>query len=123
MRPYSILICFCSLFSLVSFCLTAQQDKVIVLEKEIHERPEKSGVFVESGSDIIVGEPQENAKAAYRTWQSACDTWKKELKSQNSKNLMIASCGSPKQRVEKVQLINLIIFESQSTYKIKVGCE
>ncbi|PIR22769.1 MAG: hypothetical protein COV44_06330 [Deltaproteobacteria bacterium CG11_big_fil_rev_8_21_14_0_20_45_16] len=115
--------CLSALLGLASFCSLAQEDKVIVLEKEIHEKPEKSGVFVESGSDIIVGEPQENVKAAYRTWQTACDNWKRELKAQNSRNLMIASCGSPKQRVEKVQLTSLIIFESQSTYKIKVGCE
>jgi|GEM_PF-6331029 len=79
-------------------------------------------VTVESGSDVVIGEPQENFKAAVRSWNQACESWKQQLKMDNGKNLLIRSCGVPKQRVEKVDLKTYYVLESKSTYKIKVGC-
>lgn len=99
------------------------RDQVIVIEPDdVRERQPVVQVFVESGDDVIVGSPEENVKAAYRKWKEACESWKKELKSNNRKNLMIASCGAPQRRSEKVELSTLYTFESKATYKIKVNC-
>lgn len=78
--------------------------------------------FVESGSTIIAGLPDENLKVAYRSWEQKCEAWKKELKMNNAGNLLIADCGQANRRVEKIQLTNYFIIESKSSYKIKVGC-
>lgn len=98
-------------------------DRVVVVNPESVIKQKPTNVFVESGSDVIVGQPEENPRAAYRTWKTACDQWKSELKTNNRENLLIASCGSPQKRVEKVDVNTLYIFESKSTYKIRVGCD
>jgi hypothetical protein len=101
----------------------AQSERpLIVIENDEIGSKSKAQPFVESGSSVVVGTPEENPKAAYRTWKNACDTWKQELKGDNKSNLMIASCGSPKRRVEKANMTTYYIYESKSVYKIKVGC-
>lgn len=115
-------------FSTLTVCCfwvasNAQSDPSIVIDRDPTTVVNPAQPVVESGSSVIIGEPQENIKAAYRSWKSACEAWKSELKSLNKRNLMIASCGSPKKRVEKVNVSSYFIYESKSTYKIKVGCK
>lgn len=98
---------------------------VIVIDEDSISDSSSGGsqVFVESGSDVIMGEPLEHPRAAYRSWKAACDSWKNDLKSMNKRNLMIASCGAPTREEKKVRLDTTFQFQSQATYKIKVGCE
>jgi len=96
--------------------------KVIVINEADHrDRGRKfPQVKVESGSDSIQGEPQEQMKAAYRTWDQACKEWKAELRSLNGSNLMFMSCGAPKREVETIQSQKWFVYRSQASYKIKV---
>lgn len=98
--------------------------RVIVIDTDDRSGEQGSKTpFVESGSAIIYGKPQENLKVAYRSWEEACANWKKELKLNNAANLLIASCGQPQRRQEKIELVNYYTIESKGEYKIKIGCE
>lgn len=121
----SLIVCgFVLSFEAPSFAQDSGGERVIVIEeKEVSRREAKPDVFVESGTDVIMGEPVENLKAAYRTWKTACDQWKSEIKTNNKKNLLIASCGSPARKEERVKLETVYSFSSQASYKIKVGCQ
>lgn len=96
--------------------------RVIIVDTESKSNAINPAPFVESGSDIIAGAPQENLKAAYRSWEEKCEIWKKDLDRLNGKNLLIRSCGSAKTRTEKIQLATYYTVESKAEYKIKVGC-
>ncbi len=77
-------------------------------------------VFVESGTENLTGSPEAHIKAAYRTWQSACSEWKKELKRLNGSNLMVSSCGTPSRAQETIQSEKYYTYTSKAHYKIRV---
>lgn len=101
----------------------ARPDQNIILQPGFPSRLPPSEIRVESGSDMIIGDPEESVEAAHRSWKTACKAWKDDLQRLNRGNLMIRSCGQPRRRSEKVQLKTLFTVESKATYKIKLGCE
>jgi hypothetical protein len=108
----------------VSQTSTDSGQRVIVIDSGAKpQEPAKNQVFVESGSSVIVSLPNENMRSAYRDWEEKCAAWKKELKQNNGKNLLIASCGQANRRTEKIQLTTFYVIESKADYKIKVGCD
>lgn len=77
-------------------------------------------VFVESGSETIVGSPEESLKAAYRTWDNACTHWKNEMKRLNRRNLIQASCGNPKKSEESDSARKFYVYKSDAKFKVRV---
>ncbi len=96
--------------------------KVIVINEADHRNSKKDRerVKVESGTDTIQGEPQDQIKAAYRTWDQACKEWKAELRSLNGARLLFMSCGAPKREVETIQSQKWFVYSSEAKYKIAV---
>jgi len=96
--------------------------KVIVINEADHRDSKKliDRVKVESGADTIQGEPQDQIKAAYRTWDQACKEWKAELRSLNASRLLFMSCGAPKREVETIHSQKWFVYSSEAKYKIKV---
>lgn len=96
--------------------------KIIVINEGDHRdsKKESERVKVESGTDTIQGEPQEQIKAAYRTWDQACKEWKAELRSLNGSRLLFMSCGAPKREVETIHSQKWFVYSSEAKYKIKV---
>lgn len=110
-----------TVFSFVSgvFADTETKD-VIVIEQSKEKKKKEKPVTVESGSVPLSGSPEENIKAAYRTWEAACREWKNELKALNGKNLMLHHCGRPARREERIQSRGVYTYSSEATYKIRV---
>lgn len=99
-------------------------ERLILVQPELQTQEKKvCQSFVESGSDVVVGRPEEGVKAAYRSWEANCEDWKNDLKKLNRGSLMIRSCGEPQKRVDKVELSTLYTYESKATYKIRVDCQ
>jgi hypothetical protein len=99
--------------------LFAEDSKTILIQKG-NEKDFPAKVFVESGSDEIMGSPEDGIKPAYRTWDQKCTEWKNQLERLNGKNLLNASCGTPKRTGEKVNSEQIYTYQSTGKYKIKV---
>ena len=113
----------CLLVSFVPLISDASDDsQVIVIEKNKGRlKKDDPKVFVESGTEEIAGSPESNPKAAYRTWNQACQEWKAELQRLNGKNLMVSSCGRPVMNSETFQSEKSYVYRSKGTYKIRVS--
>jgi hypothetical protein len=98
---------------------TPSGDRTILIQ-ESNGKNDPAKVFVESGSEEIAGSPEAGLKPAYRTWEHACKEWKNELDRRNGKNLLVASCGTPRRTSEKVQSEMIYTYQSLGKYKIKV---
>ena len=96
------------------------ENGTLIIQKSDEKFLQAPKVFVESGSDTISGSPESHLKAAYRTWETACQKWKAELRQNNRDNLMIASCGEAERSVETLQSEKVYSYKSKGTYKVRV---
>lgn len=125
MRTVFVFLCFVlagSVFANETGVSKEKPSKVIVINEADHRDSSKKWprVTVEAGKDSIQGEPQDQMKAAYRTWDQACKEWKSELRSLNGSNLLFISCGAPKREVETIHSQKWFVYRSEASYKIKV---
>jgi len=100
--------------------LVSTPPKDISIIQDSRARANEAKAFVESGTDKIQGSPEDHPKAAYRTWESACQKWKAELLRLNGKNLMFSSCGAAKRVDESLQAQKTYSYQSEGRYKIRV---
>lgn len=123
MRRWSIVTLWLSLWlPLLVRAEASDESQVIVIEKNKgHLKKSEPRVFVESGTEELAGSPESHPKAAYRTWNQACQDWKAELQKLNGKNLMVSSCGRPSMSSDKVQSEKSYVYRSKGTYKIRVS--
>ena len=103
-----------ALFSIFSVAQTSGEStqRVIVIDSgtgSASSEAPRPQVFVESGSSVIISTPKEDMKSAYKDWEEKCEAWKKDLKQNNAKNLLIASCGQANRRTEKIQLVTYLM--------------
>jgi hypothetical protein len=94
--------------------------KVIIIPDGGHTYREAPEVFVKSGSADIIGSPEANLKAAFRTWEQACDSWEKKMSRLNGKNLMSTNCGEPHEATRTHQSETTYSYKSKGTYEIRV---
>lgn len=69
------------------------------------------------GSAEIAGDPNPMEKAARKSWKTACDDWRKDVKEMNKDNIvLILDCNSAKCEVEG----HMRTCKSIATYKIRL---
>jgi hypothetical protein len=79
--------------------IDANQDgtTTIQIKKSKNDEPDKkeNKWEVSDGNADVEGEPAATAKEARVTWKKACDDWKKEVRSDNKENKVLAlNCGT-----------------------------
>lgn len=93
---------------------------IVIQDPTGRQHSDAPKVFVEPGTETISGSPEESLKGAYRTWEQACRAWKNEMNRLNGKNLIQASCGSPKKHEEVVQSQRFYTYRSDAKFKVRV---
>ncbi|TVQ79535.1 MAG: hypothetical protein EA369_04400 [Bradymonadales bacterium] len=85
------------------------------------DRDSSTAVEVVSGQKTLSGEPHVNDRRAYRNWDQACRSWKRELRQLNRGRVIIHDCGPARVKTEKRGDQSLYRYESQAEYKIRVN--